>query len=224
MTTPPTPPYGAGDPDGQGTDPGPQQPNPYAAPGGPTRPEPLSPYSPPDPDADGGPAAPDPVYGTPAPYGPADPGAAPYGSGPAPYGSGPAPYGSAAPPYGQPAASGYGQGPGQPDYGQPPYGQPPYGQGYGAPQGMPPGYGMASYSSLPRTNGMAIAAMVTSLAGFLCIGFSGLVGLVLGIVALGQIRRDGTRGKGMAITGIVVGAFFSAIFALWIIGMSVSGW
>ncbi|MER6672600.1 septum formation family protein [Streptomyces sp. NPDC000983] len=48
-------------------------------------------------------------------------------------------------------------------------------------------------------NGLAIAALVL---GILC--FLPAVGLVLGLVALAQIRRRGERGRGMAIAGAVV--------------------
>lgn len=46
---------------------------------------------------------------------------------------------------------------------------------------------------------MAIAALV-------CGVVVGPVGLVLGLVALGRIRRSGAQGRGLAIAGIVLGA------------------
>lgn len=55
------------------------------------------------------------------------------------------------------------------------------------------------YRDRPPVNGLAIAALVVAF-------FSGLVGLILGIVAHRQIRRDGTRGSGMAVAAIVIGA------------------
>ena len=64
----------------------------------------------------------------------------------------------------------------------------------------------------PRASGMAIASMVLGIAAIptLCIGIgfvAGIVGLVLGIVALLAIKREPGRlaGKGFAITGIVLG-------------------
>jgi hypothetical protein len=112
------------------------------------------------------------------------------GSGAMPGYGGAAGYGSA-PPYG-----------GAPAYGNPsPYGAAPT---YGAPGGFPtygpppPGY------AAPRTNGMAIASLATSLSA-LFIGISAPVGLVLGIVALRQIRRDGTLGRGLAVAGTAIG-------------------
>jgi hypothetical protein len=65
--------------------------------------------------------------------------------------------------------------------------------------------------------------MWTSIGGIMTCGLAGIVGLVLGIVALNQIKRDGTAGRGMAIAGIVVGACFVAFFALVIIGGVVDG-
>ncbi|MEX0991458.1 MAG: DUF4190 domain-containing protein [Actinomycetota bacterium] len=74
----------------------------------------------------------------------------------------------------------------------------------------------------PRANGLAVAAMVCSLVGFLVFGIVlGPIGLILGIVALNQINNSGglQGGKGMATTGVVVGvvdvvAFFVIISAL----------
>jgi len=48
-------------------------------------------------------------------------------------------------------------------------------------------------------SGLAIAALVVAF-------FSGLAGLIIGIVARRQIRRDGTRGDGLAVAAIVIGA------------------
>ncbi|WP_171110055.1 MULTISPECIES: DUF4190 domain-containing protein [Streptomyces] len=121
----------------------------------------------------------------PGPQQPQDP-QGPYGPYPAPHAQGPyggqGPYGAQGP-YGGQGPGPYGpQGPG-------PYGpQPPYGPwGPYPPQGLPP------------VNGLAIAALVL---GILC--FLPAVGLVLGLIALRQIKRKGERGKGMAVTGAVL--------------------
>lgn len=86
--------------------------------------------------------------------------------------------GSGQQPGGQP---GYGQQPGgypPPGYGQPPYGQPPHGQAQG-------------------TNGMAIASLVTAF-------FCSPLGIILGFVAKGQIKKTGQSGNGLATAGIVL--------------------
>lgn len=98
-----------------------------------------------------------------------------------------------------PQGSGYGQQPpAQGQYGQPPYGQQPYGQpgpqGYGPPPYGQPGYG----GPRPGTNGLAIGALV---AAFFC----SPVGIVLGLVAKGQIKKTGQAGNGLATAAIVVG-------------------
>jgi prepilin-type processing-associated H-X9-DG protein len=61
-----------------------------------------------------------------------------------------------------------------------------------------------------RTSGLAIASLVLGILGLCSAGVSGLVGVVLGSLALKKIRRDPTKfkGKGLAIAGICVSAFF----------------
>lgn len=81
-----------------------------------------------------------------------------------------------------------------PPYGQSPYGQPPYGQ---QPYGQQP-YGSPPYRQAQGTNGMAIAALVTSL---LC----SPLGILLGFIAKGQIKKTGQSGNGLATAGIVIG-------------------
>lgn len=124
-----------------------------------------------------------------------------------------------------------------PVYGQPPAGQPGgYGQqGYPA-QGYPaqsnpqpyPGQGYQQqgyqqygtpYQPSPyagyqptQSNGLAIASLVTSLAGLLC-GIGAIVGIVLGILGLNKAKELGGTGRGMAIAGIVIGG---VMIALWI--------
>ncbi|MGN0111036.1 MAG: DUF4190 domain-containing protein [Cellulosimicrobium funkei] len=204
MTTPPVPPYGSPD----------EPADPYA----PRRPHqpPLTPYHPPTEDApaapdDGGFVAPSGAGGG---YGSTPGGGSGYGSTP---GAG-APYGAPAAPAGSPYGPGSPYAPGAtPSYGWTPgYAAPPGPAAYPAPGhgGYPPPYG-APYAPPPRTNGLALASMIVSIASLvLCAGFPGLVGLVLGIVALNQVMRDGTRGRGFAVTGIVVGAVGTAFAML----------
>jgi hypothetical protein len=107
------------------------------------------------------------------------------------------------PPYGPPA----------PPYGYPP--APPGGPiGYGGPPPYPGPYDpyRAYQSGTYRTNGLAVASLVTSIAGIflgLPLAYAGLlipiVGAVLGSVALSQIKRTQQPGRGLAIAGIVIG-------------------
>lgn len=99
---------------------------------------------------------------------------------------------------------------------------------YAAPPGYPPpnayGYGYG-YPQPPKsgTNGLAIAAMICGICGFACI-VPGVVGIILGFVSLPQIKRSGQSGRGMAITGIVLGSLWIvALILLIVIGHTVSG-
>ncbi len=87
---------------------------------------------------------------------------------------------------------------------QPPPAGYPY-EGGPPPGGMPPGY---PYQQPPtrRTNTLAVLALI----------FAFLIaplGLILGIVALSQIRKRGESGNGLAIAGIVIGAIGTLIVA-----------
>ncbi|MFG2127852.1 DUF4190 domain-containing protein [Streptomyces sp. NPDC048751] len=101
------------------------------------------------------------------------------------------------------------QGPYQVPPAQGPYGVP-YGQGpYGGPPYQTWGQGYSPYNRPAPVNGMAIAAFVT---GVLC--FLPAVGLVLGLIALGQIKRRGERGKGFAVAGVVLSSVGIALWAV----------
>ncbi len=130
-----------------------------------------------------------------------------------------------------------------PDYPYPP--QPPtYGPaGYGGPPsgfGPPPPYGGAPggfgppmypgpydpYQVYPsqQTNGLAVASLVTSIAGvvlgipmaiFCYIGWViPVAGAVMGGIALNQIKQRGQQGRGLAIAGIAIGAGTAALLVL----------
>jgi hypothetical protein len=51
---------------------------------------------------------------------------------------------------------------------------------------------------------LAIASLIASFIGLLC-GVGSIVGIVLGAVALNQIKRTRQQGYGLAVGGIVVG-------------------
>jgi Domain of unknown function (DUF4190) len=71
---------------------------------------------------------------------------------------------------------------------------------------QPAGY---SYQTGPKTNGLAIAALVLGIAGlvFYICGVASILALVFGYMAKGQIDRapEAQGGRGMAIAGIIMG-------------------
>jgi Domain of unknown function (DUF4190) len=121
-------------------------------------------------------------------------------------------------PYGQDPYAAPGSGvPQYPASGAPPYpstGQP-YEQQYApTPYGQPQ---YAAYGPQSRTNGLAIASLVCSLAGLVtCI--SAPVGVVLGHVAKRQIRQTGEQGEGLANAGLWVGYILTVLGVLLLIG------
>lgn len=74
--------------------------------------------------------------------------------------------------------------------------------GYTGPVGyVPPGM-MATAGS----SGWATASLICSLLG-LCIGFSAILGIIFGHIALNEINRSNNliQGRGMAVAGLVIG-------------------
>ncbi len=67
----------------------------------------------------------------------------------------------------------------------------------------------------PETSATAIASLVLGILGFFSCGITALIGLILGFVSLGQIRKSNGRlsGSGLAIAGICVSGLF-LLFAL----------
>lgn len=61
----------------------------------------------------------------------------------------------------------------------------------------------------PQNNGLAIASMITGIASLICMGpILGIVAVVLGGVALSQIKKDPSiaGSKPFAVTGVVTGS------------------
>lgn len=73
--------------------------------------------------------------------------------------------------------------------------------------------GPGAYAASPGgTNGMAIASLVTGILG------ASVVAVVLGHLALGQIRRTGESGRGLALAGTILGYVWvavSIVVAIW---------
>jgi len=102
----------------------------------------------------------------------------------------------------------------------PPPGAPiPPGYGYPPPGTMPPYY-YPGYQ-VRRTNGLAIAALVCGICGFIYL-VPAILGIVFGSVALRQTKRDGTDGRGMAIAGIVTGSAWVALVVVVIVAVSIA--
>ncbi len=76
----------------------------------------------------------------------------------------------------------------------------------------------AAYSYAPRTNPLAITSLVLSLVG-LIVWITAIAGVITGHVALGQIKRTGEGGRGMALAGVIVGYVLSAFFVLYVLFM-----
>jgi len=64
----------------------------------------------------------------------------------------------------------------------------------------------AVYAYGPHTNSAAVASLVFGIVSwFLCPFVGGLLAVIFGHVARGQIRRTGEGGGGLAVAGLVLG-------------------
>ncbi|MFI6870838.1 DUF4190 domain-containing protein [Nocardia sp. NPDC050406] len=138
-------------------------------------------------------------------------------------------YPSYPPPQPDPAASAFPPPAPAPAYGYQSGGQPMPGYQSGG-QPMPgyqsgPGYQPYGYAQpTAGANGLAIASLVVSILGAVTVFFCGfipvlpIVGLILGVVALNQVKQTRQEGRGLALGGIWVGAAGVVIAAaFWLI-------
>ena len=77
----------------------------------------------------------------------------------------------------------------------------------------------------PGTNGKAVAALVTSLAGLLCC-LPSIAAVILGVMAMRETRRTGQDGYGIALTGVIIGGLaiaFVVFYLLVMVAIAVTG-
>ena len=71
----------------------------------------------------------------------------------------------------------------------------------------------------PRsTSGAAVASFICSITAFFTV-IGALAGVILGHIALRQIKRTGQEGKGLAIAGLVIGYFILLIILVAFLGL-----
>lgn len=108
----------------------------------------------------------------------------------------------------------YGQGYGQqPQYGQQQYGQQPQqpAYGYGQPQYGQHPYGAPQYA--PQASGYNLFSILAIILGFVV----PIAGIVMGHIALRQLKRTQEQGRGLALTGLIVGYAFVGITILYFV-------
>lgn len=91
----------------------------------------------------------------------------------------------------------------------------------GFPGQQPPGYQPYGMQPAPpdKTNGLSIASLVLSLVNVIpCFWFlpiPAVLGVIFGFVGRSQMaKQSSTRGKGLALAGIIVGLVFVALGAI----------
>lgn len=88
-------------------------------------------------------------------------------------------------------------------------------------QPQPPQYGAYQQQQPPGYNTMSIVAFILAF-------FVSIVGIILGFVALSQIKRTGEQGRGLALAAVIIGfvevalgIIFAIIFAI-VLGVAAS--
>jgi hypothetical protein len=83
----------------------------------------------------------------------------------------------------------------------------------------------AAYAYAPRTNSAAVASLVFGIISwFVCPFVGGLLAVILGHVARGQIRRTGEGGGGLAVGGLILGYLhLAAVFVVGFIWLVLLG-
>ena len=72
---------------------------------------------------------------------------------------------------------------------------------------------MSQATPSQKTSGLAVAAFILSLSGF------GFIAAIMGHVAMGQIKRTGDGGNGLAIAAVVIGWLSFALGLFWLVAL-----
>jgi hypothetical protein len=86
------------------------------------------------------------------------------------------------------------------------------------PPGAGTGWSGTPSTPVPGSNGLAIAALCCGILGI--VPLAAVVAIVLGIVALNQLRDRIQRGKGMAIAGLVLGVLWALGWVAFIVAVA----
>jgi Domain of unknown function (DUF4190) len=89
--------------------------------------------------------------------------------------------------------------------------------------GQYPGAPIPNYGP-PRRNGLAIASLCCGIGQIVVGLLAGIPAVILGAIALSQIKARGEEGRGMAIAGITLGVVGIVLFIVLIVVLvAVSG-
>ena len=99
---------------------------------------------------------------------------------------------------------------GQPSSQNPYPGQPPAHQGQqpayqGQPYGGQPAYQGQNGARPGQRNTLALVSLILGIVGFVTGGLAGIAAIVTGHISLSQIKKTGEDGRGMALTGTILG-------------------
>jgi hypothetical protein len=110
---------------------------------------------------------------------------------------------------------------------------PPVSQGYPAappannypangypPAGYPAAPGYGAYPAPAKTNTLAIVSLISAIVGFVLIPFiPSVVAVITGHMSLGQVKKTGEQGRGLALAGTIVGWVGTGLWILFFVAL-----
>ncbi len=73
-----------------------------------------------------------------------------------------------------------------------------------------------------RTSGMAVAALIMGILGFLFFGLLSILAIIFGAIGISQTNKDPRlKGKGMAVAGLVLGIIGIVGGVIWAIAVAI---
>lgn len=86
---------------------------------------------------------------------------------------------------------------------------PPAAQGYPAAPpagGYPSAPGYGAYAPPAKTNTLAVVSLVSAIVGFVLVPFiASIVAVITGHMSLNQLKQSGEQGRGLALSGTIIG-------------------
>jgi uncharacterized membrane protein YvbJ len=96
--------------------------------------------------------------------------------------------------------------------------------GAGLVQTAAPAPAAATVVVAEKTSGMAVAALVMGIVSFLLFGPLAILAIIFGAIGISQASKPNVKGKGMAVTGLILGIVGGGFWIIMLIFWSSFWW